>query len=108
MVLHGLSLRLHRKVLQRGHPSISEVQKAKVNSNVIREELDKFHKPIVDLIQDQLTSMASTTRIPITNPIRYIEGTSSILIPIESPENSSKWRSSMRIGAFKEVLWCLR
>ena len=69
-----------------------EIQKAKVDANLIREELnqeelEKFHKPMVELIQeksDELASIASRTNIAI-------EGPPSSPLPIASPQEQIEY-----------------
>jgi hypothetical protein len=72
-----------------------KIQKARVDSNVMREELtqeelERFHRHMVD----QLASIAVTTnRLPIEGPssssIQSIEVPSTTLIPIEHTSKES-------------------
>ena len=72
-----------------------EIQKAKVDANLIREELsqeelEKFHKPMVELIQgksDELASIASRTNIAI-------EGPPSGPLPIAGPPEQIEYPAS--------------
>jgi polyhydroxyalkanoate synthesis regulator phasin len=64
--------------LKQLHKTIDTIAKAReiqniVDSNVMRkemtqEELERFHRPMIDLIQEKSDQLESTTRIPIEGP----------------------------------------
>lgn len=120
--------RLERlKLLQETIDTIAKarkIQKARVDSNIMREELsqeeiEKFHKPLTDLVEEKSKELMetleeNTTRIPIESSVREQKSIEAPLpsikeLPSTSKESSKSLKETLKVfypdeGIDKEIV----